>query len=215
MQKFSPILFSAPMVQALLQGRKTMTRRIIKFPKDFNNIEVFSNGINGLKYTSSDFEGCLKRLYPRYNIGTILWVRETFKPTNKDPKKYIYRSTCNSNSNFYKETKWKPSIFMPKTACRLFLKITNIRVERALDISKEDAIAEGIEFKRIDACIEYKNYLAESKEFTTYNDYSFPDSPQLSFFSLWEMINGKESLENNPYVFVYEFERIEKPTNFI
>lgn len=104
--------------------------------------------------------------------------------------------------------KWRPSIFMPKEACRLFLKIKSIRVERLKDISEADAVYEGIEvihFAEPSVPI-FKRYDLKEKLGTV--------NPIFSFESLWQKINGRQSLINNPWVWVIEFERIEKPENF-
>ena len=224
--KYHPILFSTPMVQAILEGRKTQTRRVLKpAPIDKNNyhfekLEKFGSRAFGMlpnqgveidNINNFPYNGIW---FCPYNVGDVLWVRETFAPKEiyDEPPGVIahYKAT-----DSFASTKWKPSIFMPKQACRIFLKIKSIRVERLHDISKEDAIQEGIEFEIIDNIKEYKNYTAKSKEFGRYNDYSYPDVPQVSFMTLWESINGKESLELNPFVWVYEFEQIEKPNDFI
>lgn len=150
------------------------------------------------------------------NVGDIFWVRETWQqecyegdyPEGKAyiaTKKYVYRA---DEYELPKESKafgkWKPSIFMPKEACRLFLEVTNVRVERLHDISEEDAKAEGIKI--------YSGF----EQFENYNKigYRFLNSAIDSFFSLWRSINGKESLDANPWVFAYSFEQIEKPDNF-
>lgn len=226
--KFHPILFSTPMVQAILEGRKTQTRRIIK--KKFSNTDLVwhemhsgktkilvelqndtpapRNNENG---TTTHTLKAYKEVQCPYNVGDVLWVRETWQiRDSRKPKEIFYKASDDMTC-----APWKPSIFMPKHACRIFLKIKSIRVERLYDISNEDAIQEGISFEIIDNIKEYKNYTAKSKEFGRYNDFSYPDIPKLSFISLWESINGKESLELNPFVWVYEFEQIEKPLDFI
>lgn len=103
------------------------------------------------------------------------------------------------------EFRWKPSIHMPKEACRLRLKIKSIRVERLMDISEQDAIAEGVR-QRFGGFINYAN---PSKIFTeTYPFLSRKYSAaQMSYLSLWENINGENSFEENPWVWVIEFER--------
>jgi len=196
-----PILFSTTMVQAIINGQKTMTRRVIKL-KDLEFIESFSH----LTLKTANFKR--KKEYPhpyqelllKYSIGDILYVRETYTPFGMG---YIYKADA---MPFFKDLdiKWKPSIFMPKVAAALFLEVTNIRVERLQDITEEDAIAEGIK--------KFKNYL--------FNEYRYKDylikgegwrDPIMSFMTLWQSINGKESWVENPFVFVYEFKRVEKP----
>lgn len=212
-QKLKPILFSTPMVQAILDGRKTQTRRKIKYNKKIEDPEIgFSvftddavfevRGIheNG-EFGSSFFELPIRE-------GDILWVRETFakvlaEDLNGDT---VYGYTYKANDNIIdKIQKWRPSIFMPKEAARIFLEATNVRVERLQDISEEGAIAEGIKPTWINddkAQCKYKNYI---------NDGRGSLDPVESFKSLWESINGKDSWERNPFVWVYELKQIEKP----
>lgn len=200
---FRPILFSTPMVQAILDGRKTQTRRtkglesINEMPENYKYI--------GLSTDDDDYKGCHYFEYINYkyppetynpvepvmNVGDVLWVRETFYKTIAEELKgaFFYKADIDKLSWTFK---WKPSIFMPKEACRIFLKIKSIRVERLKSITREDARSEGIERDLISGT-KFKNYVDDS---TTYNE-------QTSFFSLWESINGKQSLEANPYVFAY------------
>ena len=100
---------------------------------------------------------------------------------------------------------------MPKDAARMFLKILNVRVERIQDISNEDCVAEGIEYEGdiLDSPI-FRNYMRPGKN--KHFDYGFPIN---SFSSLWEKINGIKSWKENPFVWVYEYQIIEKPKNFL
>jgi hypothetical protein len=159
---------------------------------------------------------------PKYKVGDILWVRETFREyfhvDRLDEKIIEYKADNppmirifdDNGFQVYKKDgrekliNWKPSIFMPKEAARIFLRIMDIRVERLQDISEEDAIAEGIEIVNEKVPVKaYKDYLGQ------YNYYSNPIN---SFKSLWESINGEKSWEQNPYVWVIHFEKITKPT---
>jgi len=178
---FKPILFSTPMVQAILDGTKTQTRRIVKEPKGFIGKWLFQN----VDYVRTRVK-C-----PYGKVGDVLWVRETF--TNSEEYPFIfYKADADDVS-----IKWKPSIFMPKEACRLFLQVKNIRVERLQDISEQDAIAEGAKHGRF------------------YGLGQIGGSTREGFFELWETINKKGSVNKNPWVWVIEFEKIEKPENFI
>lgn len=206
--KYIPILFSTPMVQALLAGKKTMTRRtkglekisllateIVKWQKQSDWVARFKYK-GEEKYEATNLIKCLYG-----QVGDVLWVRESFcKDINNN---YVFKTMFGVSDSF----KWKPSIYMPKAACRLFLEITNIRVERLQDISENDAISEGIEV--LDGHSNYKNYL--------YGDgmnYTYVKTPKLSFCTLWKSINGEESWEANPWVWVIEFKQISKPDNF-
>src|SRR5690606_17756762 len=137
--------------------------------------------------------------------GDVFWVRETWK---KSPQKCTwqeYSYKANYPNVLSELGSWRPSIHMPKEACRIFLEVTNVRVERLRDISESDAIAEGIEvinnekFGRV-----FKHYFMGNQE-------HYFKVPELSFQSLWQSINGKNSWEANPWVWVYDFKRVEKP----
>lgn len=231
--KPKPILMSTPMVQAILEGRKTMTRRTVKFPKDYNGGDVYPNGSFGLKYESSVLNPLVtvERLNAKYQKGYILWAREMhyaygwwvrngktksgkqqyrfidfteidqdgqYKYYDSVPDKVIQKREPNV-MGWYK----RPSLFMPYEAARIFLQVTNVRCERLNDITGEDAIAEGIyrEYNTPHSAPFYKHYTRGG----------FTILPIESFQSLWESINGDGSWTANPWVWVYEFVRTEKP----
>jgi hypothetical protein len=217
--KFIQLLFQTEMVQAVLEQRKSMTRRtrglkcVNESPNDwvFDSFDgrfyIFQNLINTQKHLAAK---C-----PYGQVGDILWVRETwcrgYDRAAYRPENYYYKADKGNefHSLTNKPVKWKPSLFMPKEACRIFLKITNIRVERLQCISEKDAVLEGvriIHFAESKLAV-FKNYLLKEEKGTL--------NPIRSFFSLWESINGKESLDSNPWVWVIEFERIDKPENFL
>ena len=190
---YKPILFSTEMVKSIIAGRKTQTRRIIK-NKDI--LDMISQGF-------LDNAMMLGKNRP----GHIFWVRETWQHTailNLHPSDenfgFVYKADGQPWEDF-EGWNWKPSIFMPKSACRIFLKINRIRIERLQDITEEDSIAEGIEDVR-----HKHNY-----DFQIFKDYNgIMDGfqhPPYSFRSLWQSINGDKSWNQNPWVFVYEFQR--------
>ena len=219
LNKFRPILFSTPMVQAILEGIKTQTRRVVKpTPIEnenyhFEKLEKLGSNMFGM-IPNKGIEIDNRTIFPfngiwkcPYEVGDVLWVRETFMDAPNYPllpEKYRYKASVSEQYLIEWKGCWKPSIFMPKEACRIFLRLKSIKVERLKSITREDARSEGIERDPVSGT-KFKNYIDDS---TTYNE-------KTSFFSLWEMINGKRSLEANPYVFVYEFESIEKPLDFI
>lgn len=218
-----PILFSTEMVQAILKGTKTQTRRIIKKPiKNLNFLGWNIDNYNSVAFGNND--EIINKIKTPIKKGDILWVRETsFQILREHAHDLLEGARGGTSLTVYKTDfhddwmayakekygyKWKPSIFMPKQACRIWLKVTNVRVERLQDISKSDAIAEGIKKTWIsdneEEC-KFKNYINNGKGSL---------SPLDSFLSLWESINGKSSLEYNPWVWVYEFERCEMPKDF-
>jgi hypothetical protein len=191
---FRPILFSTPMVQAILDGRKTQTRRVIK-PQPLDVVTYADQRV----------------WYPEvikcpYEVGDVLWVRETFI---KDKESFLHKA---SHTLVEKFIKWKPSIFMPKEACRLFLQVKSVRVELLQEITEEDAIAEGIKPSEDFAGLYFLYGSTKNYGRITRTDYV---DPIKSFHSLWLSINGPTSWVKNPWVWVIEFEKIEKPENFI
>lgn len=205
--KERPILFSTPMVKAILEGKKTQTRRIVK-----NNPRIASTLEKTCDYFSKN--KTLRESYCPYGKpGDMLWVREKFAKTMGEFEPEVCYSffaddfhwswepadTSNGKTacqwhdpDLSKEVKWKPSIHMPKEAARIWLQVEEIKVELLLSISMEDAKSEGIE-KRGDF---WKNY----------NDNTFSKlNPCASFSSLWVKINGTELWNSNPWVWVVKF----------
>ena len=146
------------------------------------------------------------------SVGDRLWVRETWsvssiydnqKPCDMDAD---YAGIVRYKADGYQSGKLRPSIFMPRWASRITLEITDIRVERLHDISKQDAIAEGIvPIRWRDGSIQYLSYTTKTPTGKRIESLS----AKQSYFSLWEKINGRKSLESNPWVWVIEFKRIE------
>lgn len=215
---YKPILFSTPMVQAILRGEKTQTRRIVKYSKKIKDPKIGFSAftdkdqfeVRGV-HENGQYGGSLFKM--KYKVGDILWVRETWQHTKvlnlhqtDENYGYVYKADEQPWGD-YEGWTWKPSIFMPKDACRIFLKIKNIRIERLDDISETDAIKEGIEHIEYNC---FKNYMQGKDWFYNHknqNGFEMLEDPIGSFFSLWAKINGNDSLNENPYCFVYEFER--------
>lgn len=205
-QKERPILFFAPMVLAILEGRKTMTRRIAKQfnPPEFNACAVHCiapGEFIGWDGPYPPNPGFTKKVYrqgdgivcPYGRPGDRLWVRETWAMDYLG-EGYIYRADLEGTPML---GTWKPSIFMPRAASRILLEITDVQVERLWDISEEDAAAEGVKKAFGPNWVNYveNNYTCESAA--------------TSFLSLFASINGRESLSENPWVWVITFKRIE------
>jgi len=187
---FKPILFSTPMVQAILRGEKTQTRRIIKPEPDIKKGSVIEpcNHYKGFDFiqkkligTNPDRFEIITAIKCKYKVGDILWVRETFQIL--PPNMVFYKADTENKAT----GNWKPSIFMPKEACRFFLKIKGIKIERLNDISESDAKAEGVETLDL-----YPGYNVSNRG---------------KYEGLWNLINGNGSWDKNPFVWVYEFER--------
>ncbi len=205
-----PIIFSTPMVQAILAGRKTQTRRIVKEDKRgqwvaVNNARNHEYGASVPCYLHREVSVDDKSrniMYPKYDVGDILWVRETW--SRDESGEYVYRTnygTTEDDSFPPSMFKWKPSIHMPREAARIFLKVTNVRVERLQDITEEDARAEGVNgIPRSTVLYPNDSYILK------YNDYIYP------FKQLWNSLNQKRGYgwDTNPWVWVYEFEKISR-----
>ncbi|WDZ97932.1 hypothetical protein Herbaro_09180 [Herbaspirillum sp. WKF16] len=231
-----PILFSAPMVRALLAGEKTQTRRIVKpqplddFPRrgsvDFDgflpyeDVAQWSAEAAGGGAFKTEVQEC-----PHGTVGDRLWVREAFSgpyhqhgqpPSTWNQSSPIWH-WADGNPDAGDWTPPKPSIHMPRWASRILLEITGVRVERLQDISEQDALAEGIE----------KNWTGDPSEgqngfgtigwvpdcgWINYMEDMDGDpayTPRDSFRSLWQSINGRDSWAANPWLWVVEFRRIE------
>lgn len=237
--KVKPILFNTEMVRAILDGRKSCTRRI---NKDANDYVV----------PDMDFYDSDKRTYAVHNysdkehkdklsiaertcpicLGDILYVRETFawcpcwdcgmdtEPgactdhiyhrEKKEYGCYMYRASCEDNEYPSADT-WHPSIHMPKEAARIWLKITDVRVERLQDITEEQACMEGTD-PWDEACYENNGW------HPTFSDPDSGGDPNMieGFHKLWNSTIKKTDLDRygwdaNPFVWVIKFERCEKP----
>lgn len=197
------------MVQAILAGRKTQTRRVVKSKEKLGDNFNLDFEFNNTTATC-----------PYGKVGDVLWVRESylnFNSIDEEPN-YVYKAS-NQNFQLASGEHWKPSIHMPKAACRIWLEIVSVKVERLQDISEEDAKAEGIDFEIFneeDNTFVYENYL-KGKNFYSFSEYQWNfgkethSAPVASYCSLWESIHGDGSWNNNPWVWVVEFKQIENP----
>lgn len=209
-----PIIFSAPMVQALLAGRKTQTRRVIK-PRSWNadgdkvNIDLaptakYMQGGDGRFYYQFDHPqgGPLTAHLATFNVGDRLWVREAWTSTADHVFSVfqaritgrgciIYRADENPE---YPNAKFWPSIHMPREFSRLTLTVTDVRVQRLQDISKADAIAEGLRWRPA-----LNAWTAGGDDWPTFSD------PRRAFAGLWNSINGAGAWDANPWVVALTF----------
>lgn len=210
-----PILFNTEMTQAILEGRKTQTRRIVKKKYDNTQLKIRTDKYGTRlveaeilteqhRIKNPDGTTTLKLRYfedknPPYKRGDILWVREPWS-THYDgihpDLAYCYKAneiSLKAECAPGETKRWYPSVHMPREAARLFLKVKDVRVERLQDMDEDAAIAEGI---------------ADSPAGTA--------SPLLHFSVLWDKTIKREDLREfgyhaNPWVWVIEFERCEKP----
>ncbi len=177
--KERPIIFSAPMVRALIEGRKTQTRRIVK---------------NAHVITCDDRTGATDTPCPFGNVGDRLYVREA---TWKHRETGEYRHGDDASYASWRECGWKrvPGIHMPRSMSRLTLTITDVRVERLHEIGKDgrkakDVLAEGVDPEAI------------ARNAAWFHP---DDAPALAFAGLWESIHGKGSWKSNPWVWALTF----------
>jgi hypothetical protein len=203
-----PILFSTPMVSAILENRKSQTRRIIKIPDLIANPNHFRYAGNDLTRGDTPrpaikYDDRLYHVFELKNNNGPMWVEPSkYKPGNILYVRETYFIHPTENTIHYKtddkiewamwgldpvECKWKPSLFMPKAAARIFLEVTEVRAERLQDITEQDALAEGYPFPNI------------AKE----------TEPKQWFETLWQSINKEWNPEQ--WVWVYEFKKIDKP----
>ena len=217
-----PILFNTDMVKAILEGRKTVTRRVVK-PQPNEMIKRCENcdpinccdsfDVDRLNETVFKRDGA--RCYKHYRIGDILYVRETWCEAPYEyehiPIKYGYitipKIAYRADSLTDYTGTWKPSIHMPKSAARIFLKITNVQVERLQDITPRQAESEGtgdLFLEDIAYGEDFYNLPFNQKEGLSKEQFAY----------LWDSTIKKQDLAKygwnaNPWVWVYEFERID------
>jgi hypothetical protein len=222
------ILFSAPMVLALLAGRKTQTRRIV-MPQP-HLVKQFPEGWAG----SNAVVNMFTLLRNRFGVpGDRLWVREAWRIVSAAEADIEYRADkriarCpTSPEEFWRgeafDLMWRPSIFMPRWASRITLEVTDVRVERLQDISEADAKAEGAFFTDYGrrchhdwngpgpcpAPPEHHSQKPGWQMYPTTGDDQCLGSPQAAFGHLWIDINGQESWDLNLWVWVVSFKPVE------
>lgn len=211
------MIFNAEMVRAILDGRKTQTRRPVKFPVHDKNLgcELAGNELAGELSAGNYLNSAFGK------PGDRIWVRETFQGPLfdydlmdsycKDPTPFekpefcVYKADGVPAPEFYDADDelhccWRPSIHMPRWACRILLEITNVRVERLNAISEEDATAEGVP-PAGSLLPDYPGtFLTPKGDFAT---------AKVAFQRLWESIYGEESWKANGWVWVISFKRVE------
>ena len=222
--KEHPILFSAPMIRALLYGRKTQTRRAVKPVGNDGGFVLIENASRLWPYRSDDGESSFHTVKrggneyldetphecPYGRPGDRLWVRESWRaPTSCDhlpPRsisdseavRFIADETVGADAGF---GKGRPGMFMPRWASRIDLEITAVRVERLQDISEQDAKAEGADGLVTETCTEDDKALLDLPLYSA-------DPHRNGYALLWESLNGDGSWAENLWVWVVEFKRV-------
>lgn len=203
-----PILFNTEMVRAILDGRKCCTRRVVKFPVNryTNNVPLADKMV--LQELRCDKANFLEEPFFSFGMnlpyqpGDILYIRETWS-LRFDGEKCFYKADKNTSREEkclldYDDVRWHPSIHMPKEAARIWLKVTDVKVERLQEITEESALAEGT-----DKYIHLNGKFDENAILT-------------SFMGIWNSTIKNSDLDRygwnaNPWVWIIEFERCEKP----
>ena len=206
-----PILFSAPMVRAILDGRKTQTRRIVKPVPSFNG-GCACHDADALQQDYVEPYWVFPKICRYGQPGDTLWVRETWgavSPTDERVPLALgqceieYRADlppgCTDGPGQWpadarddpEAPKWRPSIHMPRWASRITLRITDVRVERLQDVSRQDCVAEG--------CAGGHGSIP---------GYPYSATPREHFHHIWNHINGPGAWDNNPWVWVLSFKKV-------
>lgn len=218
-----PILFNTDMVRAIMDGRKSCTRRIVKpqpdekhtYPLGFVTDSTEKKEVGCFEFGINEYGGSIQCAKPPYHPGDLLYVRETWQylyeldgneQVIEDTGKYYYAATdtipfdtyVDENGMNHDHAPWRPSIHMPKEAARIWLKVTDVRVERLQDITGKSVLREGINSH-------------------VHPDADYFDGNQREVFAdLWDSTIKKSDIDRygwdaNPYIWVIEFERCEKP----
>lgn len=218
------ILFSAPMVLALLAGRKSQTRRLLRLPKwastDPDDIEFGGSGVAEVICRDT---GCLATLPLPYMAGDRLWVKETWCRDADVEGKIHYRADGEhvvlddgdgftvTNKDGSERSPWKSSLFMSRGLSRLTLLVTDVRVERLEDISHKDAAAEGLIVERTEASGILRQGNGDTHvplirtQWRGAADLPLRGMERAAFRDLWERINGADSWKANPWVVAVSF----------
>lgn len=237
--KTQQILFNDDMIRALLDGRETQTRRLVTpqpvfmpagdglpdsyfwAAKGADNPRSKNAGVYGDTSEMGDmaFRGMLEDACPYGRPGDLLWVRETHHLSHANAVTYradfnynpFSDDECGEDCSMVGE-KWRPSIYMPRWASRLTLRITDVRVERVQDISEKDAIAEGVEVFNEDGNLWYSGWMDGKDSWFDENWKWHCNDPVQAYKELWDGINFKRGhgWATNPWVWVIEFEVIHK-----
>lgn len=226
-----PILFNTEMVRAILEDRKTVTRRVMK-PQPraiYYDGKVYDD--DGLYVVAENQNGGVEQIELPYRPGDILYVRETWavwSPTYGTIPEIIYKADGYSQSH---KMKWRPSIHMPREAARIFLRVTDVRVERLQDITDDGAIQEGIQYTDFGTYLpNWKMSIDGGKTFhnpqkeihhpgyhvgnANTPDQCYPTAKG-AYHALWDSTikpadRALYGWEANPWVWVIGFERISK-----
>lgn len=225
-----PILFNTDMVKAILEGRKTVTRRVVKpQPPATAHVSKVRNDYGWSFWKDNPEKHYMK---PPCKNGDVIWVRETWSPVNVRPRRYIYKADVDRSigEGVGLPLCWHPSIHMPREAARIFLRVKDVRVERLQDIDGLGAFDEGAVAPMPKGCLPPKkpddydkwsegkqnDWIRSMARATYISKLEFNNRLIKAFQKIWDSTINKSDFtvcgwEANPYVWVIEFERCEKP----
>lgn len=258
--KERPIIFSAPMVRAILEGRKTVTRRVVKpqpvYDRSYadDGLKICGKGKTKGSAASIHCAPLVARFCPYGQPGDRLWVRETFtlescvdgnpalhndgrpvkvrpdddwdgswsawiqphyRATDPAPDLCCEKPNCAQCRDHDMGPHWRPSIFMPRWASRITLEVTGVRVERLQDITPAQILAEGVQIPATPeghALIDISTKHGPAAFLSKLSGASTGDLLHAHWAALWVKINGPDSWNANPWVWVVEFKRVEAQT---
>lgn len=223
-----PILFSAPMVRAILAGEKTQTRRAVRHLPGFGPVSQFGESDTAgydwafrdrcMRWNEVDDTRLRQQFCPYGVIGDRLWVRETWGVLFNDQVADVeneptwYRASDEEPGQVM-PTRWRPSIHMPRARSRITLELTDVRVERLQSITPADIKAEGV---RIPVCGETRKVMVDISTpngpgaFLTREQFGDPEQLlRAHWAALWCQVNGRASWDANPWVWALTFKRVE------
>lgn len=202
-----PILFNTEMVRAILDGRKSCTRRLVKpqpdekhtYPLGFVTDSTEKKEVGCFGFGVDEYGGSIQYAKPPYQPGDTLYVRETFIQAAA----HTFWYKADDKAWMSKDLRWKPSIHMPKEAARIWLKVTDVRVERLQDITVDGCHREGINIET--------NAVTDGETLNRKHDFSLE-----KFETLWDSTIknsdiGSYGWNANPWIWVIEFNQCEKP----
>ena len=210
------MIFTTESVKAILNGRKTQTRRVVQ-PDLCDCIAdnpIIENGY--VIFTHNNLDKNIEKRRVPYKPGDILWVRETFCPDWCDHVIYKADGGSAKEAGYASEPKWRSPRYMPRATARLFLRITDVCVERLQDMAAADVRAEGIKAFTYNFCTFPCIPSTLTEKHICNSSGMFDDNSRWYrewYADLWNKINGQKNRgafkwDMNPFVWVYTFERV-------
>ena len=196
------------LTQAVIEGRKTMTRRLVPWSLTEQWIEFVSDAPSvGGVYVHESEKDFYERETPRYKVGEIVAVAQSYEQIGENPQHYIYRPDIDGYQIISKHKGWRNKMYVRAELMPHQIRITSVRCERLQDITDEDYMKEGI-VKVLDAFGNPSGYYTALEGTTKPALRMYANTPREAFASLIDKISGRGTWESNPWVVVYEFELV-------